>query len=161
MVLNPFSLLLVRSRAARVYMWVWGWSWFPSESFAITCAPWFPTCAIKRGLQCYTGMPFTIDMVPSRRHLVKSWIGVIMLHCSDLTSKSHDLHQSEKKSCSSLGNWWVCNCSVNHTGEPGQARDWWGWVWTDFHVVSLVQDEILQCKGFSQPHFNVWLLCEW
>lgn len=77
-VLNPFSLLLVRSRPARVYIWALGWSWFPSEVFAIPCAPWFPTCAIKRGLQCYTRMPFTIGMVPGRRHL-KSWVRVIML----------------------------------------------------------------------------------
>lgn len=26
----------------------------------------------QRGLQCDTGMPFTIDMAPSRRHLVES-----------------------------------------------------------------------------------------
>lgn len=33
----------------------------------------------------------------------ESWTGVIMLHHSALASKSPDLHQSEKKCCSSLG----------------------------------------------------------
>lgn len=109
MVLNPFSLLLVRSRPARVYIWVLGWSWFPSEVFAITCAPSFPTCAIKRGLQCYTRMPFTIGMVPGRRHS-KCWIRVILLHYSALTSKSCEL----------------CQKSAAANSSAHQARDRWG-----------------------------------
>lgn len=127
MVLNAFSLLLVRSRAARGHVYeCWDEADLP-QRFAVTRAHRFPTCAGERGLQCCTGMPFTRDAVPSRRAEQESLCYSTVLWCLKALIC---ISQNRNAAALLAAKGFAAAPFILWRAWPG-CRDG-EWVWTDF-----------------------------